>query len=182
MFLARVVAEQQLPFVLKAPIADTRAAMEEARTIGKARSVSAKNLIVDLEKGAKRYARGLAAGVGSNLVRRNELDDAAFNFGDSVPEFFVPGRIDLWPEAAFDRSDQFLCEPGSILGGKRAHSGNSTTTSVMAQLHGGVAVSPAGFELQGTRSACDVCQQKPLIATDLRPMAPRRAMFDTSIR
>lgn len=36
-FLTRVVAEQQLPFALKAPNADTRAAMEEARSMGKAR-------------------------------------------------------------------------------------------------------------------------------------------------
>ena len=53
-FLTRVVAEQQLPFALKAPNADTRAAMQEARTIRKARFASAKDLIVDLEKGAKR--------------------------------------------------------------------------------------------------------------------------------
>lgn len=53
-FLTRVVAEQQLPFVLKAPNADTRSAMEEARRISKARFGSAKALIGDLEKGAKR--------------------------------------------------------------------------------------------------------------------------------
>ena len=53
-FLTRVVAEQQLPFALKAPNADTRVAMEEARTISKARFASAKALIGDLEKGAKR--------------------------------------------------------------------------------------------------------------------------------
>ena len=53
-FLTRVVAEQQLPFALKAPNAATRAAMEEARTMSKARFASAKALIVDLEKGAKR--------------------------------------------------------------------------------------------------------------------------------
>ena len=53
-FLTRVVAEQQLPFALKAPNADTRAAMAEARTISKARFASAKALIHDLEKGAKR--------------------------------------------------------------------------------------------------------------------------------
>ena len=35
-FLIRVVAEQQLPFALKAPNAGTRAAMEEARTMTKA--------------------------------------------------------------------------------------------------------------------------------------------------
>ena len=44
-FLTRVVAEQQLPFALKAPNADTRAAMEEARMIGKARFASAKELM-----------------------------------------------------------------------------------------------------------------------------------------
>jgi len=53
-FLTRVVAEQQLPFALKAPNADTRAAMEEARTISKARFASADALIGNLEKGAKR--------------------------------------------------------------------------------------------------------------------------------
>jgi len=53
-FLTRVVTEQQLPFALKAPNAETRAAMKEARTISKARFRSAKELIVDLEKGAKR--------------------------------------------------------------------------------------------------------------------------------
>ena len=53
-FLTRVVAEQQLPFVLKAPNADTRAAMAEARTISKARFASAKTLIADLEKGSRR--------------------------------------------------------------------------------------------------------------------------------
>ena len=53
-FLTRVVAEQQLPFALKAPNADTRAAMKEARAIGKARFATARGLIHDLEKGAKR--------------------------------------------------------------------------------------------------------------------------------
>ena len=53
-FLTRVVAEQQLPFALKAPNADTRVAMEEARMIGEARFASAKALMGDLEKGAKR--------------------------------------------------------------------------------------------------------------------------------
>ena len=53
-FLTRVVAEQQLPFALKAPNADTRAAMDEARAISKARFASAKESIVDLEKGGKR--------------------------------------------------------------------------------------------------------------------------------
>ena len=53
-FLTRVVAEQQLPFALKAPNADTRAAMKEARAISKARFATARGLIHDLEKGAKR--------------------------------------------------------------------------------------------------------------------------------
>jgi DNA-damage-inducible protein J len=53
-FLTRVVTDQQLPFALQAPNAATRAAMREARTIGKARQVSAKELIHDLEKGSKR--------------------------------------------------------------------------------------------------------------------------------
>ena len=53
-FLTRVVAEQQLPFALKAPNAETRAAMKEARAISKARFATACGLIHDLEKGAKR--------------------------------------------------------------------------------------------------------------------------------
>ena len=53
-FLTRVVAEQQLPFAIQAPNASTRAAMREARTMGKARFASAGALINDLEKGAKR--------------------------------------------------------------------------------------------------------------------------------
>jgi DNA-damage-inducible protein J len=53
-FLTRVVTDQQLPFALQAPNAATRAAMREARTIGKGRYNSADGLIDDLEKGAKR--------------------------------------------------------------------------------------------------------------------------------
>ena len=53
-FLTRVVVEQQLPFALKAPNADTRAAMDEARAISKARFASAKESSVDLKKGGKR--------------------------------------------------------------------------------------------------------------------------------
>lgn len=53
-FLTRVVTDQQLPFALQAPNASTRAAMREARTIGKARFASTDALIHDLEKGAKR--------------------------------------------------------------------------------------------------------------------------------
>jgi DNA-damage-inducible protein J len=40
-FLTRVVADQQLPFAMLAPNAGTRAAMREARALGKARFASA---------------------------------------------------------------------------------------------------------------------------------------------
>lgn len=53
-FLTRVVADQQLPFELKAPNADTRAAMEEARLMSKARFSTAGELMHDLEKGVRR--------------------------------------------------------------------------------------------------------------------------------
>jgi DNA-damage-inducible protein J len=52
-FLTRVVAEQQLPFALKVPNAETRAAMAEADEMVKKRRVRFKNaddLINDLEK------------------------------------------------------------------------------------------------------------------------------------
>lgn len=52
-FLTRIVADQQLPFALKAPNASTRAAMKEARAMSKARFASAKELINDLEEIAK---------------------------------------------------------------------------------------------------------------------------------
>ncbi len=51
-FLMRVVADQQLPFALQAPNAETRAAMQEARALGKARFAKADDLMHDLEKGA----------------------------------------------------------------------------------------------------------------------------------
>jgi len=53
-FLTRVVADQQLPFALKAPNAGTRAAMKEARVMAKARFASVSELIDDLEEAAKR--------------------------------------------------------------------------------------------------------------------------------
>ena len=53
-FLTRVVTDQQLPFALQAPNAATRAAMREARAIGKARFSSADALVHDLEEGTKR--------------------------------------------------------------------------------------------------------------------------------
>ncbi len=52
-FLTRVVAEQQLPFALKAPNAETRAAMAEADEITRtrrARFSTAAALFDDLEK------------------------------------------------------------------------------------------------------------------------------------
>lgn len=52
-FLMRVVAEQQLPFALKVPNAETRAAMEEARTMSSARFSATDELIHDIEKGSR---------------------------------------------------------------------------------------------------------------------------------
>ena len=52
-FLVRVVTEQQLPFALNVPNAETRAAMAEARAISKARFATANALIRDLEKSSK---------------------------------------------------------------------------------------------------------------------------------
>lgn len=52
-FLMRVVAEQQMPFALKAPNAETRAAMAEADSITRTRRVrfgTATELFNDLEK------------------------------------------------------------------------------------------------------------------------------------
>ena len=52
-FLTRVVADKQLPFTLKVPNAESRAAIEEAQTIVQARRArfdSAADLFDDLEK------------------------------------------------------------------------------------------------------------------------------------
>ena len=52
-FLTRVVAEQQLPFALKTPNAETRAAMTEADEITRTRQIrfsTAAELFDDLEK------------------------------------------------------------------------------------------------------------------------------------
>ncbi|MEK6787853.1 MAG: type II toxin-antitoxin system RelB/DinJ family antitoxin [Pseudomonadota bacterium] len=52
-FLMRVVADQQMPFALKVPNAETRTAMIEADDIARARNVrfeSASELFDDLEK------------------------------------------------------------------------------------------------------------------------------------
>lgn len=51
-FLTRVAAEKQLPFELKVPNLQTRAAMEEAREISTPRYASAQDLLRDLEKGS----------------------------------------------------------------------------------------------------------------------------------
>lgn len=49
LFLRQVVANRGLPFDVKVPNAETLAAMEEARSIAKARFGSAQDLIDDLE-------------------------------------------------------------------------------------------------------------------------------------
>jgi DNA-damage-inducible protein J len=53
-FLTLVATEKQLPFALKVPNAETRAAMEEARAMSRARFATADELIDELEKGAPR--------------------------------------------------------------------------------------------------------------------------------
>lgn len=55
-FLMRVVADQQMPFALKAPNAETRAAMTEADEIARSRSArfaTAAELLDDLEKNSR---------------------------------------------------------------------------------------------------------------------------------
>ncbi len=56
MFLMRVVADKQMPFAIKAPNAETRAAMAEADEIARAHSArftSADALFDDLEKNSR---------------------------------------------------------------------------------------------------------------------------------
>ena len=56
-FLMRVVAEQQMPFAIKAPNAETRAAMAEADEIARMRRAhfdTAAELIDDLEKNSSK--------------------------------------------------------------------------------------------------------------------------------
>jgi DNA-damage-inducible protein J len=53
-FLTRVAADKQLPFEIKVPNAETRAAMHEARAMGKARFSSADELIRELDKDTRR--------------------------------------------------------------------------------------------------------------------------------
>jgi len=57
LFLRQVVAQKGLPFEVKAPNATTRAAMQEARTIKKAKFDSAEALFSDLEKTSKAKTR-----------------------------------------------------------------------------------------------------------------------------
>jgi DNA-damage-inducible protein J len=53
-FLTRVAADKQLPFELKVPNAETRAAMHEVCAMGKARFSSADELIRELDKDSRR--------------------------------------------------------------------------------------------------------------------------------
>jgi len=56
-FLMRVIAEQQMPFALKVPNAETRAAMSEANEIARtrrARFATAPELFDDLEKNSRK--------------------------------------------------------------------------------------------------------------------------------
>ncbi len=53
LFLKRVVADQALPIELKVPNAETRAAMEEARTLRRARFATADALFDDLNGGER---------------------------------------------------------------------------------------------------------------------------------
>lgn len=57
LFLRQVVAQECLPFEIKAPNATTRAAMQEARAMRKAKFDSAEALFNDLEKTGKVKAR-----------------------------------------------------------------------------------------------------------------------------
>jgi DNA-damage-inducible protein J len=68
-FLMRVVAEQQLPFPLKAPNAENRAAMTEADAIAaahKARFATADALFDDLEKNRGRLCEDFPQGLGAS--------------------------------------------------------------------------------------------------------------------
>ena len=53
-FLTRIAADKKLPFELKVPNAETRAAMQEARAMGKGRFSSADDLIRELDKNSRR--------------------------------------------------------------------------------------------------------------------------------
>jgi DNA-damage-inducible protein J len=53
-FLTRVVTDQQLPFALEAPNASTRAAMREARVLGKPLCASGKDLVDEQQRSKSR--------------------------------------------------------------------------------------------------------------------------------
>ena len=53
LFLKRVVIEQALPIELKVPNAETQAAIQESRAMGRARFANAQELFDDLEKANK---------------------------------------------------------------------------------------------------------------------------------
>jgi DNA-damage-inducible protein J len=53
-FLTRIAADKQLPFELKVPNSETRAAMTEARTFAKARFPTADELTRELDKRPRR--------------------------------------------------------------------------------------------------------------------------------
>ena len=61
LFLRQVVAQKGLPFEVKAPNATTRAAMQEARSMKKAKFGSAQALFNDLEKNSTTKTRKAAA-------------------------------------------------------------------------------------------------------------------------
>ena len=61
-FLTRIAADKQLPFDLKVPNVETRAAMSEARSMGKARFSTVDSLIRELDKNSRRYAGSVTAG------------------------------------------------------------------------------------------------------------------------
>jgi DNA-damage-inducible protein J len=61
LFLRQVVSQDGLPFEVKTPNATTRAAMQEARAIRKAKFDSAQALFNDLEKTGKAKTRKAAA-------------------------------------------------------------------------------------------------------------------------
>jgi DNA-damage-inducible protein J len=61
LFLRQVVAQEGLPFEVKIPNATTRAAMQDARSMRKAKFDSAQTLFNDLEKNSTTKTRKAAA-------------------------------------------------------------------------------------------------------------------------
>ena len=87
-FLTRVVAEKQLPFVLKAPNAETRAAMAEADEVAgahRARFATAAELFDDLEKNAGKWVnlnKRRKSFIGFRELRRAKLLRSGFVHGE----------------------------------------------------------------------------------------------------